>query len=127
MRERDINLALWRKASHKCPEIDYDETSLVMDATTLHYLISLVVSEELTMQLMVVVITYLYGDLDMKVYPSQVAPDHGARLLRLQRSLSGRKWYTRLSDYLIGRGYENKGLCPLRVKSTSSEFVIIQV
>ena len=43
MRERDINLALWRKASHKCPGIDYDEISLVKDATTLHYLVSLVV------------------------------------------------------------------------------------
>jgi hypothetical protein len=52
-----------------------------MDATTLHYLVSLVVSEELTMQLMNVVITYLYVDLDMKIYPSQVTPDHGARLL----------------------------------------------
>ena len=50
--------------------IDYEETySSVMDVITFHYLISLVVSEELTMQLMVVVITYLYGDLNMKVYP----------------------------------------------------------
>ena len=57
-----------------------------MDATTLHYLVSLVVSEELTMQLMDVVTSYLYGDLD--IYPSQVALDHGARLLRLQRSLN---------------------------------------
>ena len=54
-----------------------------MDATTLHYLVSLVVSEELTMQLMDVVISYLYGDLDMKINPSQVAPDHGARLLKV--------------------------------------------
>ena len=60
-----------------------------MDATTLHYLISLVVSEELIMQLIDVVTSYLYGDLDMEIYPSQVAPDHGARLLRLQRSLYG--------------------------------------
>jgi hypothetical protein len=67
VRERDISLAFWRKASHKRPEIDYDETSLVMDATTLHYLVNLVVSKELTMQLMNVVITYLYGDLDMSV------------------------------------------------------------
>ena len=89
MREWDIKLAFWRKASHKRPEIDYDETSLVMDATTLHYLISLVVSEELRMQLIDVVTSYLYEDLDMEIYPSQVAPDHGARLLRLQRSLYG--------------------------------------
>ena len=54
-----------------------------MDATTLHYLVILVVSEELTMQLMDVVTSYLYGDLDMEINPSQVAPDYGARLLRL--------------------------------------------
>ena len=56
-----MKLALWRKASHKRPEIDYDETSLVMDATTLHYLVSLVVSKELTMQLMNVVIHISMG------------------------------------------------------------------
>ena len=39
-----------------------------MDATTLHYLISLVVSEELIMQLMDVVTAYLYGDLDTEIY-----------------------------------------------------------
>jgi hypothetical protein len=49
------------------PEIDYDEISLVINAITLHYLVSLVVSETLNMQLMNVVITYLYEDLDMKV------------------------------------------------------------
>ena len=69
MRERDIKLAFWHKASHKRPEINYDETSLVMDATTLHYLVSLVVSEELIMQLIDVVTSYLYGDLDMEINP----------------------------------------------------------
>ena len=56
-----FNLPLWRKASHKSPGIDYDETSLVMDATTLHYLVSLVVSKELTMQLMDVVVHIFMG------------------------------------------------------------------
>ena len=56
-----FNLPLWRKASHKRPEIDYDETSLVMDAITLHYLVSLVVSEELNMQLMHVVVHISMG------------------------------------------------------------------
>ena len=88
----------------------------------------LVVSEELNMQLMYVVITYLYGDLDMEIFPSQVAPDHGARLLWLQRSLYGLiqsiwMWYTHLSDYLIGRGYVYN-IMPLRVKSTSSGFAL---
>ena len=51
------------------PGIDYDETySPVMDVTTFRYLISLVVSEKLDMQLMDVVTAYLYGDLDTDIY-----------------------------------------------------------
>ena len=51
------------------PGIDYDETySLVMDIITFHYLSSLVVSEKLNMQLMNVVIAYLYGDLKTEIY-----------------------------------------------------------
>ena len=62
-------LVLLRKASHNASRIDYDETySPVMDVITFRYLISLVVSEKLSMQLMDVVIAYLYGDLDMKIY-----------------------------------------------------------
>ena len=52
-----------------CPTIEYDETySPVMDVNTFHYLISLVLSEKLSMQLMDVVTSYLYGDLDTKIY-----------------------------------------------------------
>ena len=71
------------------PGIDYDETySLVMDVITFHYLISLVVSEKLNMQLMNVVIAYLYGDLNTEIYmkvlkdlscQNQVVLDHGTR------------------------------------------------
>ena len=51
------------------PRIDYEETySLVMEAITFRYLISLAVSEELDMRLMDVVTTYLYGSLDANVY-----------------------------------------------------------
>ena len=51
------------------PGIDYDETSsLVMDVITFHYLISLVVSKKLNMQLMNVVIAYLFGDLNTEIY-----------------------------------------------------------
>ena len=50
------------------PGIDYDETySPVMDMITFRYLITLVVSEKLDMQLMDV-IAYLYGDLDTEIY-----------------------------------------------------------
>ena len=69
------------------PGIDYEETySPVMDIITFRYLISLVVSERLNMQLMDVVTAYLYGDLDAEIYmkapvglplPYQVPPDHG--------------------------------------------------
>ena len=53
------------------PRIDYDETSsLVMDIIMFHYLISLVVSEKLNMELMNVVIAYLYGDLNTDIYES---------------------------------------------------------
>ena len=45
--------------------IDYEETySLVVDATTFQYLISLIVCEKLEMHLIDVITTYLYGSLD---------------------------------------------------------------
>ena len=51
------------------PEIDYEKTySSVMDIITFRYLVSLVVSEKLNMQLMDVVTAYLYGDLDTEIY-----------------------------------------------------------
>ena len=50
-------------------EIDYKETySPVMDVITFRYLVSVVVFEGLEMQLMDVVIAYLYGDLDSEIY-----------------------------------------------------------
>ena len=39
-----------------------------MDVITFRYLISLVVSKKLSMQLMDVVTAYLYGDLDADIY-----------------------------------------------------------
>ena len=51
------------------PGVDYEETySPVMDAITLHYLISFIVHEQLEMHLMDVVTTYLYGSLDNEIY-----------------------------------------------------------
>ncbi|KAK4394353.1 Copia protein [Sesamum angolense] len=53
----------------KKPRIDYTETySPVVDATTLRFLISLSVIEQLKMQLMDVVTAYLYGSLDTDIY-----------------------------------------------------------
>ena len=105
------------------PGIDYEETySPVMDVITFRYLVSLVVSEKLNMQLMDVVTAYLYGDLDTEIYMKipdgiQLPKSSGSKprsvfSIRLKRSLyglkqSGRMWYNRLSDYLIGKGYIN--------------------
>ncbi|KAL4564637.1 hypothetical protein LXL04_028704 [Taraxacum kok-saghyz] len=55
------------------PGIDYDETySPVMDVIIFRYLISLVVSEKLNMQLMDVVTAYLYGELP-RLVPSSLS------------------------------------------------------
>ncbi|PRQ59184.1 putative RNA-directed DNA polymerase [Rosa chinensis] len=126
------------------PGIDYDETySPVMDVITFRYLISLAISEKLNIQLMDVVTAYLYGDLDteiyMKVPEGLKIPDTNSSRprntlsIRLRRSLyglkqSGRMWYNRLSEYLIGMGYVNNELCPcVFIKKTSSGFVIVAV
>ena len=108
------------------PWIDYEETySPVMDVITFRYLISLVVSKKLNMQLTDVVSAYLYGDLDTKIYmklpdgfhvpKSSDSKPRSAYSIRLKRShyglkQSGQMWYKRLSDYLIGMGYSNNEL-----------------
>lgn len=95
------------------------------------------------MQLINVVTTYLYGDLNSEIYmkvpnglqlpTSSDSKPRSAFSIRLKRSLyglkqSGRMWYNRLSDYLIGKGYINNGLCPcVFIKRTSSGFAIIIV
>ena len=104
-------------------EIDYEETySLIMDAIMFRYLISLAVSTNLEMRLMVVVTAYLYGSLDRYIYMkisegfkmSEVSSLKPKELysIKLQRSLyglkqSGRMWYNRLSEYLLKEGYVN--------------------
>ena len=50
------------------PGIDYEETySLVMDAITFRFLVSLVASEGLNMRLMDVLTTHLYGSIDTNI------------------------------------------------------------
>ncbi|KAL6191229.1 hypothetical protein ACLB2K_037620 [Fragaria x ananassa] len=114
-----------------------------MDIITFRYLVSLVVSEKLDMHLMDVVTAYLYRDLDSKIYmkvldgitlpKSSDSKPRSAYAIRLQRSLyelnqSGRMWYTRLSDYLIRKGYKNDELCPcVFIKKTSSGCAIVAV
>ncbi|KAM2817807.1 hypothetical protein COP1_041878 [Malus domestica] len=126
------------------PGIDYDKTySPVMDVITFRYLISLVVSEKLDIQLMDVVTAYLYGDLDTEIYMkvpegltltgSNISKPRNTLLIRLRRSpyglkQSGRMWYNRLSEYLTSQGYVNNELCPcVFIKKSHSGFAIVAV
>ena len=126
------------------PKIDYDKTySPIMDVITFRYLISLVVSEKLSMQLMDVVIAYLYEDLDMEIYMKvtegltltvlNISKPRNMLLIRQRCSLYGLKqsrriWYNRLSEYLTSQGYVNNELCPcVFIKKSHSSFAIIAV
>ena len=89
------------------PGVDFNETySPVMSGIMFRYLISFAVQKRLSMQLMDVVTTYLYGSLDSDIYmkvPDWISiPNQGANrnmyCVKLKRSLydlkqSGRMWY----------------------------------
>ncbi|KAL0396166.1 UNVERIFIED_CONTAM: Retrovirus-related Pol polyprotein from transposon RE1 [Sesamum calycinum] len=126
------------------PRIDYTETySPIVDVTTLRFLISLSVIEQLKMQLMDVVTAYLYGSLDTDTYmrnPEELKIPEALKSkprhmysIKLKRSLYGlkqlgRMWYNRLSEYLIKKGFYHNQISPcLFIKRTESEFVIIVV
>ncbi|KAM2935901.1 hypothetical protein COP2_033557 [Malus domestica] len=114
-----------------------------MDVTTFCSLISLVVSEKLNMQLMDMVTTYLYKDLDMEIYMkvpeglpltgSNSSKPQNILSIRLRRSLyrlkqSGWTWYNCLSEYLTSQGYVNNELCPcVFIKKSHSRFAIAAV
>ena len=125
------------------PGTDYEEMySLLMDIT-FRYLISLVVSEKLNMQLMDVVTTYLYEDLDTEIYMkvperlpltgSNSSRPRNTLSIRLRMSLYGlrqsrRMWYNRQSEYSTIQRYMNNEVCPcVFIKKSHSEFVIIVV
>ena len=61
-------LVLLRKASHNAPRLTMTKLIHLMDVITFRYLISLVVSKKLSMQLMDIVTAYLYGNLDTEIY-----------------------------------------------------------
>jgi hypothetical protein len=95
----------------------------------------------LEMQLMDVMITYLYGALDSKIHmrvPEGLkipGPNQNRNMfsVRLQRSLyglkqSGRMWFNRLSNFLLQRGYINNDDYPcVFIKKSSDGFCIISV
>ncbi|KAL0415672.1 UNVERIFIED_CONTAM: Copia protein [Sesamum latifolium] len=124
--------------------IYYEETySLVVDATTFRYLISLAVKEGLGLRLLDVVTAYLYGSLDNDIYMELPERFHLPKAynsscreyysIKLNKSLyglkqSGRMWYNRLSDYLLKEGYKNDPICPcIFMRRSGNEFVIIAV
>lgn len=125
------------------PIIDYKETySPVIDVIMFHYLISLVVYEKIDMQLIDMVTSYLYRDLDTDVYmkvpdklkvpePSSSQP-RNTFSIKLRRSLYWLKqfkqmWYNHLSEYLTGLGTTNY-ICPcVFIKKSTSWYVIITV
>jgi hypothetical protein len=101
------------------PGVDFNETySPVMSEITFRYLIALAVQNHLSMQLMDVVTTYLYGSLDSDIYmkvPDGISvpnpkANHNMYYIKLQKSLydlkqSGPMWYNRLSEFLKLKGY----------------------
>ena len=114
-----------------------------MDAISFRFLISLVAKENLDMQLMDVVIAYLYGSLDNDIYmkilegykmPETYNPTSRSMYsIKLQKSLyglkqSGRMWYNCLSEYLLKEGFENNPICPcVFIKKSESGFAIVSI
>ncbi|KAL0389121.1 UNVERIFIED_CONTAM: hypothetical protein Scaly_0269200 [Sesamum calycinum] len=64
----DANVTTSNASEDKIPEVILSEDPNLVDATTLRFLISLSVIEQLKMQLMDVVTAYLYGSLDTNIY-----------------------------------------------------------
>jgi hypothetical protein len=92
-----------------------------MSGITFRYLVSLAIQKRLSMHLIYVVTTYLYGSLDLDIYmkiPNGISiPNASANrnmyCVKLKRSLyglkqSGRMWYNRQSEYLIQKGYSEQ-------------------
>jgi hypothetical protein len=124
------------------PGVDFNKTySPVMSAITFRYLISLAVQNRLSLQLMDVVTTYLYGSLDSDIYmkvPNGIdVPNPKTKrnmyCVKLQKSLyglkqSGRMWYNRLSEFLLRKGYTKNDDCPcVFIKRSKVGFCIISV
>ena len=90
-----------------------------------------------------VVIAYLYGDLDMKIYMkvpegltligSNISKPWNTLSIRLRRSLYGLKqsgimWHNCVSEYLNSQGYVNNELCfYVFIQKSHSGFAIVAV
>jgi hypothetical protein len=80
------------------PDIDFNETySPVMNGITFRYLISLIIQNHLSLHLMDVVTTYLYGSLDSDIYMKipdgipvlNMCANHNMYYVKLVKSLHG--------------------------------------
>ena len=99
------------------------------------------VQKGLSMHLMDVVTTYLYGSLDSNIYMKVLKrleipnKNHNRNMycVKLMKSLYGlkqskRMWYNRLKEFLIKKGYSNNDDCLcVFIKKLSIGFCIISV
>ena len=113
--------------------------SLVLDATTLQYLIILVEQQGLHLHLMDVVTTYLYSSLENHIYmkipkgfylPNKANSKEGY-LIKLKKPFywlrqSERAWYNHLIEYLLKEIYRNDPFSScIYMKISKNEFSII--
>jgi hypothetical protein len=124
------------------PGIDFNETySPVMNGITFRYLIYLAIQYHLSLQLMDVMIAYLYGSLDLDIYMKvldvisvlNIHANHNMYCVKLVKSLYGLKqskriWYNRLKEFLLNRDYSNSDDCPcVFIRKSTTIFCIISV
>jgi hypothetical protein len=122
------------------PDIDFNETySPVMNRITFRYLICLATQKRISLQLMDVMTTYLYGSLDYDIYikvpdgisVSNANVGYNMYRVKLNKSLydlkqSERMWYNRLKEFLLNKCYSNNDDCPyVFIRKFSTEFCII--
>jgi hypothetical protein len=112
-----------------------------MNGITFRYLISMAIQKPLSLQLMDVMIAYLYGSLDSDIYMkvpegisvSNMNANCNMYCVKLMKSLyglkqSGRMWYNRLKEFLLNKGYSNNNDCPcVFIQKSSTNFCIISV
>jgi hypothetical protein len=108
-----------------------------MNGITFRYLISLAIENHLSLQLMDVVVVYVYGLLDLDIYMKvpvlNMHANHNMYYVKLVKSLyglkqSGRIWYNRLKEFLLTKGYSNSNDYPcMFTKKSATRFCIISV
>jgi hypothetical protein len=105
--------------------VDFNETySPMMNRIAFQYLISLAIQKLLSLQLMDVMIVYLYGSLDLDIYMKvpcgisvlNTSANRNMYCVKLGKSLYGlkqlgRMWYNRLKEFLLNKGYLNSDDC----------------